>query len=120
MAKFKVLHPWQREKVEKEVKMMLHAHRDCLRNRGIDTTSTSYDVRDGYYGEAFGVMRGLQALGYGTLRGAVNVDEPNNLRFWFDKLAQEVLEEENYNGSNECNICLEKYGKDGAGRKMRR
>lgn len=101
-----------RVKVSAEIKMLLHASRDCMRNQKRDTTQTSYVVSDGYFGEAFGVMRGLSLLGYGTINGPVNIDSPGNLRYWFSNLEQEVLSEENFGGSNECDHCLEKYRKD--------
>lgn len=103
----------QYARVEGEIKSLLHAHRDCLRNRGEDTSDIQFDARDGYYGEAFGVMRGLRLLGFGDW-GPANV--PGNLKSWFSDLCDQVLEEENFGGSNECDHCLEKWGKDGAGR----
>jgi len=107
------------EAVETEVKMLLHASRDCMRNKGVDTTNTTFKVDDGYYGEAFGVMRGLAVLGYGYF-GSSNLTDPEymfcNLKWWFAELEAKVLQEENFGGSNECNHCVTKYGKDGAGR----
>jgi hypothetical protein len=117
-----------KKKVEAEVKMLLHASRDCLRNQGWDTTKITFKVQDGYYGEAFGVMRGLTILGYGYF-GPDNLDgikhnrggqQPeHNFKWWFSQLTDAVLDEENYDGSNECDYCLEKYGKDGAVRRRR-
>ncbi len=112
-AEYRVLSPRQKLRIELEVKMMLHAHRDCLRNRGRDTTKISFDINDGYYGEAFGIMRALAVLGYGNTFGAINVDKPGNLKFWFTKLCDQVLAEENFGGNNECDHCLERYRKDG-------
>lgn len=116
-----------KKKVEAEVKMLLHASRDCLRNQGNNTAKISFKVTDGYYGEAFGVLRGLMVLGYGYF-GPDNLDgvehtrgggkQPeHNLKWWFSQLTDAVLEEENFGGSNECDFCVEKYGKDGAGRR---
>jgi hypothetical protein len=35
-----------------------------------------------------------------------------SFRSWLCKLENEVLEEENFGGSNECDFCYETYGKD--------
>lgn len=113
---FKKLNSEQEKAIETEVKMMLHAHRDCLRNQGVDTTKIPFDCRDGFFGETFGIMRTLHVLGYGEY-GADNVPHkvyPKwNLKWWFSQLEEEVLyREENYKGSNECDHCFEKYRKD--------
>lgn len=107
-----------RERIVSEIKMLLHASRDCARTIcSLDTTKQSFDVTDGYYGEAFGILRGLSLLGYGSF-GAVNTpEEESNFAWWMRELEKEVLAEENFGGSNECNHCLEKYHKDGAGRR---
>ena len=106
-----------KQAVEEEVKMMLHAHRDCLRTRGTDTTKTALDVNDGYYGEAFGIMRGLRLLGFIVLHAERTRPDAVSAQDWFRRLETEVLREENFEGSNECDHCLERYGKDGAGRR---
>lgn len=113
--------------ISSEIKAMLHASRDCLRNRYIIDKTTNqkdprtfrFDVSDGYYGEAFGMMRTLQALGYGELRSVnldgthYNYEQPEqNLRWWFAQLEDEVLEEEHFGGSGVCTYCKAKYGKD--------
>jgi len=101
--------------VEAEVKMILHAHRDCLRNQGKNSWKIPFDCRDGYYGEAFGVFRALAALGIGNLTQAVNhPEEKSNLMWWFAQLKDQVLKEENFGGSGECKHCRERYGKDDA------
>lgn len=117
MKKFKILSSDMRSKVAAEVKMMLHASRDCMRNQGKDTLNVSYNINDGYYGEAFGVMRGLSVLEYGDIRGPLNKNDPHNLRFWFAELEREVLEEENFQGNHECDYCLERFCKDDVRRK---
>lgn len=99
----------KRKAIESEVKMLLHAHRDCLRNQGVDTTKISFDVRDGYYGEAFGVIRALVVLGFEKF-GASNI--PGNANSWMHQLEQEVLAEEGFRGNGRCEYCLKKYGKD--------
>jgi hypothetical protein len=130
--KYKVLSSEMIEKVKESVKMMLHAHRDCLRNKhqvnadAYDPKKISFNCRDGYFGEAFGIMRGLEVLGYGYL-GCVNLDGVqdnkgtmpiHNLRWWLEEIKDEVLREENWKGSGECDYCLIHYGKDDAGRTM--
>lgn len=107
------LPPDLKENIEAEVKTMLHAHRDCLRNMGVDTAKVQFDARDGHYGEAFGVMRALVALGYGHF-GDDNIDEPGNVKFWFRELEKQVLVEEGFGGDGRCAWCLERYGKDDA------
>jgi hypothetical protein len=101
--------------VEAEVKMMLHASRDAMRNRGEDTRKYRFDCRDGYYGEAFGMMRLLATLNFGRLDQATNTPETReNLKWWFSELEKQVLEEENFGGSGVCKHCREKYHKDDA------
>lgn len=129
MTKTQTLTEEQRFDIVADVKIMLHASRDCLRNRWDwndsgrrerDPSKVSFVVADGYYGEAFGMMRALVALGYGYF-GPDNCDDQGragiNVKRWFSELCEEVLKEENFGGSNECDYCREKYGKDGAGRK---
>jgi hypothetical protein len=116
----KKLHPDLERAVETQIKSLLHASRDCLRNRGYDTTKTTFSVNDGYYGEAFGIMRCLELLNYGYF-GPDNLPDSEespkkNLKWWFHCLTREVLKEENFDRSNKCDHCLEKWGKDGAGR----
>lgn len=117
--KYKRLTPDERKKVYDMVKVMLHASRDCMRNQGRDTTKQTWNVNDGYYGEAFGILRGLELLGYGYLGDCIRPD-PNikiwNLKWWFRQLEDEVLKEEHFDGNNQCDFCLTRYGKDGAGR----
>ena len=130
MKKFKKLTPELVKKIEEEVKGMLHASRDIMRNRFIyDSIKNSNPklVRYNYdelYGAAFGVMRCLHVMGYGYW-GSNNLnavrenrsDEPkHNLKWWFDELTQEVLNEENFGGSGICEHCFKKYGKDDSGR----
>jgi hypothetical protein len=119
-----------KDTVEGEIKAILHACRDCLRNQGrLDTSKVSFSANDGYYGEAFGIMRGLQILGYGyfgssNLSAEVeaksqyrmgNVTSPEqNLKWWFSNLEQEVLEEEGFKSDHRCEYCLAKYRKDTA------
>jgi hypothetical protein len=109
MARFKKLNEKQRQKIEVEVKLMLHAGRDCQRNLGVDTTFFRHDCNNPYYAEAFGIMRGLAVMGYGDLEVG---DSPFRLKSWFDNLADEVLKEENFGDNNHCDFCLRHYGKD--------
>ena len=110
----------QKLKIEEEVKMMLHASRDCLRNQNIDTRKISFHANDGYFGEAFGIMRTLNILNYGYF-GSSNLDaikerrgdlDYQNLKWWFSQLEYKVLEEEGFQTDNICNHCRKKYGKD--------
>ena len=117
-----------RNDVEGEIKAILHACRDCLRNqKKLDTSKVSFSANDGYYGEAFGVMRGLQILGYGYFGSSnldavveakshhldINVTSPEqNLKWWLSNIEHEVLEEENFKGDQHCDHCMEKYKKD--------
>jgi hypothetical protein len=112
----KVLKESQKEAVEDEVSLLLHASRDCLRNIGIDTKIVDFRSQDGYYAEAYGVMRGLKILGYGYL-GPHNqpdgVVPHHNLNWWFDQICRQVLEEEGFHdGTHRCDYCLDKWGKD--------
>lgn len=94
---------------------MLHASRDCLRNQKKDTLSIRWDVADGYYGEAFGIMRALQVLGYGDF-GPCNIPDKDldiwNLRWWFCQLENRVLAEEGFDGDHHCEHCMERYDND--------
>jgi hypothetical protein len=82
----------------------------------MDPKRVAFSVNDGWYGEAFGVLRGLELLGYGTIN---NIKEKtyHNLLWWFNQLKAEVLVEDGFqDGSHRCDICLKAWGKDGAGR----
>ena len=110
----------QKAKIKEEIKMLLHASRDCLRNIQKNTLKIRFTANDGYYGEAFGILRTLVILKYGYF-GSSNLDavverkgeEPwQNLKWWFCQLENEVLEEEGFYTDNVCQYCLERYGKD--------
>lgn len=100
--------------VEEHVKLLLHASRDCMRNQNkYDATKVPFSANDGYYGEAFGIFRGLALAGYGSITGACNTPtELSNFRWWFSELENTVLQEENFGGTNECDFCYERWGKD--------
>lgn len=117
MKNFKQLTPEQEKAISTEIKHMLHAHRDCLRNRKRDTKKITFDCGDGYYGEAFGILRALRTLGYGDF-GAINdgKDGNANLKWWFQNLQEQVLQEEHFDSTGECDFCVKRYGKDDAGR----
>jgi len=112
------------QRVEGTIKAFLHASRDCLRNQGVDTSVVRYSVNDAYYGEAFGIMCGLEMMGYGHLSSCNlngfedsstnhSAKQPeHNLRWWFEQLLEEVLEEENYNGDGHCDYCIERHYSD--------
>ena len=101
--------------IHKKIKMLLHAGRDCMRNRKEDTVNVAFSCNNPYYAEAFEMMRALVILGHGKF-GAINKND--NVNYWFNEICQEVLKEENFGGSNQCDICYEKYRKDTA-RKFR-
>lgn len=111
-------------KVIKEVMMLLHASRDGMRNKKLDTLNISYHIANdgGYSAEAFGVMRCLVLQGYGYF-GSVNmngleernggVQQESNLKWWFSQLEHAVLGEEGfYNKTHRCEHCINKYHKD--------
>lgn len=84
----------QKEKIETEIKLMLFSSRDCLFNRKeLDKYSDQFKIDDGYYGEAFGILRTLKCLGYGYF-GAINDYNEYNLKHWFESLQKEVIDEE--------------------------
>ena len=110
MKKFKRLTPKQKDSVESEVKLMLAAHRDFLWGRHlggdkkINPTEVEVAVNEGYYGEAFGVMRGVNAMGFGYF-GSDNLDAfeeersnspHDNLKWWFRQIVNQYLVEEGY------------------------
>lgn len=102
-----------------EVKGLLHSSRDCLRNKKIDTSVITFDCRDDYYAEAWGMLKTLRIFfpkKYKIWPSTYDNKDVVILTRFFSSLKEEVLKEENFGGSNECNICVEKWGKDGAGR----
>lgn len=134
--KFKEIDDELIKHISGEIKGMLHASRDCLRNKQIagekiDTGEIAFQAFDGYYGEAFGMIRTLHILGYGYM-GSSNLDgtsttgnrydsfqKEHNLRWWFHQLENEVLFEENWHHRprrdpdyGRCEYCLARYGKD--------
>jgi hypothetical protein len=92
-----------------QIKLLLHASRDCLRNRGKDATKIRFEAFDCYYAEAFGILRSLTIFGYAEF-GYANI--PGGLCHWFDSLANEVLEEEGFGKNNQCDYCYKHFGKD--------
>jgi hypothetical protein len=118
-TRFKLIDDDLKAKVAKEVKLLLHAHRDCLRNRGENTLKITFKVTDGYYGEAFGIIRGLELLGYGKIDAVIRDglqegydQKEQSLGWWFNNLEREVLEEEGFNKHLRCDWCKARYGKD--------
>lgn len=110
------LTPERIQLIEAEVKIMLHASRDCLRDkydpndkRSRDPRKVTFSVNCGYYGEAFGIMRAVR-LFFGMDFGAVNV--PGNLNSWFHRLQDEVLAEEGFGKDGKCAYCMKHYHKD--------
>jgi hypothetical protein len=125
--RFRRMPPELIDRIEAEVKAVLHDSRDALRNRREDTTKLPWNANDSWYAEAFGVMRGLALLHYGYTGGPVNLDglrhgkgatQPQqNLKWWFEQLTDEVLAEEGFGKDNKCAYCLKRFGKDGASMK---
>jgi hypothetical protein len=115
--RFKTLSHPEKVRTAEAVKGMLHASRDCMRNQGKDTARVPFDSHDGYYAEAFGIMRGLAVLHYGYL-GSNNLPDQTvphrNLKWWFNQLEEEVLKEEGFGTDHRCKYCHHKYGKDTA------
>jgi hypothetical protein len=119
MRTFKQLSELEARRIIAEVKRCLHAGRDWMRNRKMNTITVPFDMNDPYYGEAFGIMRALEVLGYGEFKSdnVPNSIYPRwNLKWWFARLGDEVLKEENFDDlsptGNQCDHCLEAYGKD--------
>lgn len=114
-----------------EIKLMLAAHRDalwarwngCTHPQAIDPSVWQLVCNEGYYGEAFGVIRGLAITGYGYIGSDTshavqegNSDIPeHNLKWWFNQVVHEYLEEEGFfNKTCNAGVCtelLEKYRK---------
>lgn len=86
-------------RIEAEVIMMLLTSRQAMSKK--DREKYFFNAGSGFYGEAFGIMRGLAILGYGTYDLANNIP-PNktNLKWWFDQLQNKALEEEKNLGLN--------------------
>lgn len=115
------------EDIKAEIKLMLHEHRDVLRIKGVDTSKVTFDLREGYYGEAFGILRALKVLGYGYF-GPCNLDafednypvkrfqnitrKEQNLSWLCNELEKEVLDEEGFYSDHRCERCFKKYGRD--------
>lgn len=130
MIKFKKITPELKTDIENEVFMMFAAHRDTLWNRWQfrmemqeiclkvnpmtedlphrdHPNSIRLDANDGFYGEVFGIMRGLAVAGYGYLgsdtqdavqEGKGTVPE-QNFKWWLHELVNRILEETNYPNS---------------------
>lgn len=99
------------ERIEQEIRMLLHAERDAMRNHGLDTSKIPWDSSGSYYAEAFGIIRGLALAGFGFLGTSID-DNPRNLRAWLHHIEMAVLEEEGFGGSDICDYCFERYGQD--------
>ena len=90
MNKFKKLSSKQLPIVEKRIKRLLAAGLDYCKNTSKDK-SYWFSPINPYFCEAFGVLQGLECLGYGYF-GPDNSDAKGNLKFWFNSLKQEVKE----------------------------
>lgn len=90
-----------KDRVIAHAMMMLAAHRDCLWTQYWDQpdhqrhpNKIQFDCSDGYYGEFFGIFRGLKIAGYGYF-GPCNLnaveermsDTPeHNLKWWVSQI----------------------------------
>ena len=84
------------QEIEKTVKSLLHASRDCYQNQNREVFR--FDSRDGYYSEAFGILRCLtiipirpytSSIAYHI--GADNTPHLANIKYWFNQLQNDVL-----------------------------
>lgn len=113
MQRFRKLSEKQWNAIRAEIKMMLHASRDWMRNLNYDATKIPFVTTDAWYGEAYGIIRTLHVLNHGTY--SQDNDTPKvrtNLKWWFYQIEAEALSEENFGGNNHCDWCLEHWGKD--------
>jgi hypothetical protein len=129
MKKFKRIPDKYKNAIRNEVKLMVAAHRDSLWNRwetcatpqAVDPTKFTVACNEGYYGEAFGVIRALVVLGYGYF-GPDNLDAvkdnrsdipEHNLKWFFQQIVQEYLDEEGFYdkscSAEKCHQLLDKY-----------
>lgn len=122
MSYLKVLKPKTKTKVEEHVKLFLREARRYMRDiEKLDVSKIDFTVNNPYYCEAFGIMRGLALLGYGFL-GSVNLDgtmdssayprgtiKEHNLRWWLERLKDEVLEEEGFKRRSMERIVTNEY-----------
>jgi hypothetical protein len=129
MKTFKKLSAKSKMAVILEVKLMFAAHRDCMWNRwttcshpqAVDPSKWQSVCNEGFYGEAFGIMRGLITLGYGYF-GPDGVDAvadgrsdtpEHNLKWWFNRITKDVLDEEGFFDktctAEKCDEVLNKY-----------
>lgn len=80
------------ENTKNLVILMLLASRDCYVNQKREVFR--FDTSCGYYGEAFGILRGLKLCGYGYFGATNTPTEIQNFRWWFSELSQVALDEE--------------------------
>lgn len=81
--------------VEAGVYTLLKEARRLMRDNGEITSQTiRFDINNPYYCEAFGVMRGLEIVGYGTFEANNLPAEKTNLKWWFAQLENKVLWED--------------------------
>jgi hypothetical protein len=112
--------------IARDVRQALHASRNHTRDLRMDTTKIAFNIHDAYYGEAWGILRALVSLRYGVLQptqrvhtlegGRYPASTSRDLNVWFHEIEQQVLADEHFGGNNECDYCMDRYGRDGAGR----
>lgn len=88
MKKYKKLSQENRSKLEERISRLLLAGLDYCANVKQDQ-SYWFSPNNPYCAEAFGIIQGLEVLGYGYF-GADNISEEYNLKSWFRSLQEEV------------------------------
>ena len=129
MSKFRRLPAKHKTAVQIQIKLMMAAHRDSLWNqwetcshpRAVDPTKIQLICNEGYYGEAFGIVRALAALGFGyfgsdtqnALEESKSDMPETNLKWFFNKTVREYLDEEGFFDKSctaeKCRNLLSKY-----------
>lgn len=91
MKKFKKLTEKRKSDLEVRIKRLLFAGLDYCANTKQEQNMW-FSPNNPYCAEAFGILHCLDVLGFGYF-GADNVDSDGNLKFWFNKLNDEVKED---------------------------
>lgn len=128
MPKYKTLPPTLKTQTATLIKLLVLESRETLWWRfaadptASDPSKIRLDVNNPYYAEAFGILRGLQLLGYGYF-GSCNDDglqenrggrvPEHNLKWWMGRLEDEVLAEDGFDDGTASEswtqIVLKKY-----------
>jgi len=82
---------------EQELQALEKRVRAILLGAAVEVSSSGhyyFPVYNSSYAEAFGIIQGLNALGFGRMRDARGQDEHDfNLRRWFDALIERIISE---------------------------